>query len=94
MSNLHKAAQDVIDCVDSPYIPDEIRMVDVKLIEALRQAVQDAEVYTPLTDDTFHKIASENIDEMNAGGWINLYETYGKAVERAVIKRLGLRWPE
>ena len=63
-------------------------------LDALRQAVQDAQVYTPMTDDDFHKIASENIDEMNAGGWLNLYEVYGKAVERAVIERLGMRWPE
>ena len=40
MKTLKQAAQDVIDCVDSPYIPDEIRMVDVKCIEALRKALQ------------------------------------------------------
>lgn len=40
MTDLRKAAQDVIDCVDSPYIPDEIRMVDVERIKALRQALQ------------------------------------------------------
>jgi len=71
----------------------------VDSIEALSQAVQDADhiedslgmVYTPMAYDDFHKIASENIDEMNAGGWLNLYEVYGKAIERAVAERCGKR---
>lgn len=46
MTTLKQAAQDVIEDVDSPYIPDEIRMVDVKLIEALRKALQAESLYT------------------------------------------------
>ena len=88
MSNLRKAAQDIIEDVDSPYIPDEIRMVDVKLIEALRQAVQDAEVYTPMTDDDRRKIMQEFIEGACS------YKTLALNVERAIIERLGLRWPE
>ena len=88
MNNLRKAAQDVIDCVDSPYIPDEIRMVDVNLIEALRQAVQaeqDVPVYTPMTDDE-RRTLSGSIYECRFAGV--------EKIERAVIERLGLRWPE
>ena len=89
MNDLRKAAQDVIDCVDSPYIPDEIRMVDVKCIEALRKAVQaeqDVPVYTPMTDDELRGIAVRNFTYNN--------EEFTRNIERAVIKRLGLRWPE
>ena len=46
MNDLRKAAQDIIEDVDSPYIPDEIRMVDVNCIEALRKALQAEPLYT------------------------------------------------
>ena len=87
MNDLRKAAQDIIEDVDSPYIPDEIRMVDVNLIEALRQAVQaeqDVPVYTPMTLDDMIKLFPAVVDEL----------AMIRGTERAVIERLGMRWPE
>ena len=58
-------------------------------VEALRQAVQaeqDVPVYTPMTDDELRGIAVRNFTYNN--------EEFTRNIERAVIKRLGLRWPE
>ena len=68
----------------------------VDSIEALLQAVQDADhiedslgmVYTPLTDDNRRKIMQEFIEGACS------YKTLALNVERAVIERLGMRWPE
>lgn len=60
---------------------------DASAVELLRQAVQgaqDVQVYTPMTDDDRRKITQEACS----------YKTLALNVERAVIKRLGMRWPE
>ena len=98
MNDLRKAAQDVIDCVDSPYIPDEIRMVDVKCIEALRQAVQaeqDVPVYTPMTIEEHQRVWGKSYPGNPAYNFNDAIDWADEiTLERAVIERLGLRWPE
>jgi uncharacterized protein (DUF4213/DUF364 family) len=61
--------------------------IDGDVIQALRIAVSEAETYTPLTDDNRRKIMQEFIEGACS------YKTLALNVERAVIERLGLRWP-
>ena len=67
----------------------------VDSIEALRQAAQDAEVYTPFTNAEHYQIWSADGKFLPISDW-NLNDVWEdeRAVERAVIERLGLRWPE
>jgi len=59
-------------------------------MDALRQAAQDAQdvqVYTPMTDDEWFSFLEVEPDNESKHHFL-------KEVERAVIERLGLRWPE
>lgn len=79
--SLLEEANNVVACWDDPSLAME------PAIEALRIAVSEAETYTPMTDDEHLEVwQSNNDDEVR-----NSYERY---IERAVIERLGLRWPE
>lgn len=60
----------------------------VDSIEALHQASQDAEVYTPMNMDEIGNVIVHHAP---------LYRSdvdWFKSIERAVIERLGVRWPE
>jgi hypothetical protein len=58
-------------------------------IEALCQAVQDTVVYTPLTKEEIFKLSDSWLENNKPSkiGWAT-------TLERAVIERLGMRWPE
>ena len=88
MTTLLEAAKAVLNQYgkDKSYLSVDI---DGDVIQALRQAVQaeqDVPVYTPMTDDELRGIAVRNFTYNN--------EEFTRNIERAVIKRLGLRWPE
>jgi len=63
-------------------------------VEALRKAVQDAEVYTPMTDDEILL----KFDACDLRSRLTPYPHKTlmdlRYVERAVIERLGMRWKE
>lgn len=88
MNKLLEAAKDVIARWDSPQWKWDTHTG--VYIDALRQAVQDAEVYTPMTDDE-----SDAITKAQWGQYALLiaHRACNRSVERAVIERLGLRWP-
>lgn len=82
--SLLEAAKAVIKRWDSPRWNWDIHTG--VYIEALRQAVQDAEVYTPMTDDEMQSLsAAWEGDDDSEYCW----EHY---IERAVIERLRIRW--
>ena len=82
MTTLLEAAKAVLDNEDR--INESLSYLSAEPMDALRQAVQDAEVYTPLTLEDIVKLFPAVVDEL----------AMIRGTERAVIERLGMRWPE
>ena len=86
MNNLRKAAQDIIEDVDSPYIPDEIRMVDVNCIEALRKALQAEPLYTEAQMRQLGEACAVACEDV--GKWPSLQPRHCAESIRELIKEL------
>lgn len=99
MTKLLEAAEAVLDCWNAPRIDDDGREVIEtwpmqKLMDALRQAMQEAETYKPMTDDELDAITNKQWGKQSPDIMYAAYRASHRAVERAVIERLGMRWPE
>lgn len=91
MNKLIEAAKAVLGSYDV-WLAESGDDVDPQM-EALRQAVQEAETYKPMTDDERNGVINRWRDG-NADDWEHSRQYLSEVVERIVIERLGLRWPE
>ena len=87
MNKLIETAKAVLKSANQDYVISPC-LVDSSIIEALRQAVAEAKVYTPMTYDEKSKIM-KGLSKLK---FSNPYSAYFNAGERAVIERQGLTW--
>ena len=91
MNKLLKCAKKVLDRYDGDGVISYLQDSDV--MEPLRQAVQEAETYKPMTNYEHYKIWASDGNYMPSDEYSQdfIWEDERKT-ERAVVARLGLKW--